>query len=442
MASKKKQEEARQDAPQDEQKAVAGKKSAKADSGKEAAVEDAPREKKVKEEKAGKGEKGTSLSDQYKLLKEKHPDAMLLFRKGDFYVTVNEDAKKASEILGITLTKEKSKGEFQAAFPHHALDTYLPKLIRAGERVAITDMPVNSQDKKQVAEVREIIGKAEKKEQQEQARPEVKAGSKEQPKAEADKTEAKIERKPRDPQMVTVNGQKVSHAHAFQSNVNPETWYFTAKLDGVQLRPMRMHAEDLAAYQKKEISVEQLMQTYYPSKLAPKVSRDEYAAQHYLSDGRAIDKMNVYKEHDEQREGYGRYKLFAVVGDQKMSTVMSYADLNSFFDRTITPAKLVEKNFGEQLHLASHYQQFKLPEGAEIKSVRVAKEKNSDQWHISVDMGELGKTPKKPLTYNDGFSLFRAKTATREQLAAKYLTPEIKGLMAAPRQEQSVSMKR
>ena len=121
---------------------------------------------------------------------------------------------------------------------------------------------------------------------------------------------------------------------------------------------------------------------------------------------------------------------------------MTYADLNAFFDRTTTPAKLVEKNFGEQLHLASHYQQFKLPEGADIQKILVAREKNSNQWQISVDMGELGRTEKKPLTYNDGFSLFRAKTATREQLAAKYLTSEIKGLMAAPRQEQSVSMKR
>ena len=271
-----------------------------------------------------------------------------------------------------------------------------------------------------------------------------KAGNPEQ-KAEVkagEDLDVKAERKPREPQMVTVNGDKVTHAHAFQSNNNPETWYFTARINGEQLRPMRMHAEDLAAYQKKEISVEQLMHTYYPSKLEPKVSREEYAADNKLSDGRVVDKMNVYKEKDENRPDFGRYKLFAVVGEQKMSKEMSYADLNAFFDRTVTPAKLVEKNFGEQLHLASHYQQYKLPEGAEIKSVRVAKEKNSDQWHISVDMGELGKTPKKPLTYNDGFSLFRAKTATREQLAAKYLTPEIKGLMAAPKQEQAVSMKR
>ena len=440
MASKKKQEEARQDAPQDEQKNVAGKKSAKTDSGKEAAVENDTGERKTTRKE--KGEKTPTLSEQYKSLKEKHPDAMLLFRSGDFYHTLNEDAKKASDILGITLTKPraKSQGEYMASFPYHALDTYLPKLIRAGQRVAIADMPANTQEKKQVAEVREVIGKAEKKEQ-EQAGTEEQAGTKEQPKAETEKAENK-EKTHREPQMVTVNGQKVSHAHAFQSNINPETWYFTARLDGVQLRPMRMHAEDLAAYQKKEISVEQLMQTYYPSKLAPKVSREEYAANHYLSDGSAITKMNVYKEHDETRKDYGRYKLYAEVGDQKMSTTMTYADLNAFFDRTVTPAALVERNFGEKLHLASHYQQFKMPEGAEIKDILVAKDRKSGQWFISVDMGERGKTDKKHLSYDDGFSLFNTKTATREQLAAKYLSTEIKGLMAAPKQEQSMGMKR
>ena len=157
MASKKKQEEARQDAPQDEQKNVAGKKSAKTDSGKEAAVENDTGERKTTRKE--KGEKTPTLSEQYKSLKEKHPDAMLLFRSGDFYHTLNEDAKKASDILGITLTKPraKSQGEYMASFPYHALDTYLPKLIRAGQRVAIADMPANTQEKKQVAEVREVI---------------------------------------------------------------------------------------------------------------------------------------------------------------------------------------------------------------------------------------------------------------------------------------------
>ncbi len=82
---------------------------------------------------------------QYNDLKQKHPDALLLFRCGDFYETYKEDAVKASNILGITLTKhskrmdEEGKPLKMAGFPYHSLDTYLPKLIRAGERVAICD---------------------------------------------------------------------------------------------------------------------------------------------------------------------------------------------------------------------------------------------------------------------------------------------------------------
>ena len=82
---------------------------------------------------------------QYNDLKQKHPDALLLFRCGDFYETYKEDAVKTSNILGITLTKhskrmdEEGKPLKMAGFPYHALDTYLPKLIRAGERVAICD---------------------------------------------------------------------------------------------------------------------------------------------------------------------------------------------------------------------------------------------------------------------------------------------------------------
>ncbi len=79
---------------------------------------------------------------QFYELKQKHPDAILLFRCGDFYETYADDALVASGILGITLTRRSNKGEERtemAGFPHHALDTYLPKLIRAGHRVAICD---------------------------------------------------------------------------------------------------------------------------------------------------------------------------------------------------------------------------------------------------------------------------------------------------------------
>lgn len=79
---------------------------------------------------------------QFFSLKAKHPDALMLFRCGDFYETYCDDAIEASRILGITLTKRNngaSVGSEMAGFPHHALDTYLPKLIRAGKRVAICD---------------------------------------------------------------------------------------------------------------------------------------------------------------------------------------------------------------------------------------------------------------------------------------------------------------
>ena len=84
----------------------------------------------------------TPLMKQYIEMKQKHPDAILLFRVGDFYETFSDDAITASEILGITLTR-RANGVAQsvelAGFPHHALDTYLPKLVRAGKRVAICE---------------------------------------------------------------------------------------------------------------------------------------------------------------------------------------------------------------------------------------------------------------------------------------------------------------
>lgn len=91
-----------------------------------------------------KNEKGfTPMMKQFFDLKKKHPDALMLFRCGDFYETYHDDAIDASRILGITLTKRNNgasnESTAMAGFPHHALDTYLPKLVRAGRRVAICD---------------------------------------------------------------------------------------------------------------------------------------------------------------------------------------------------------------------------------------------------------------------------------------------------------------
>ena len=106
-----------------------------------------PTPKQEVKEKTPKAEKKSSLTNtplmqQYQEMKKKHPDAVLLFRVGDFYEIFGKDAVTASEILGITLTRRQTGIDSRielAGFPHHALDTYLPKLVRAGKRVAICE---------------------------------------------------------------------------------------------------------------------------------------------------------------------------------------------------------------------------------------------------------------------------------------------------------------
>ena len=101
-----------------------------------------------------KDDKGTTpMMKQFFSFKNKHPEALLLFRCGDFYETYGEDAIEAARILGITLTKRNngaSAGIAMAGFPHHALDTYLPKLIRAGKRVAICDQLEDPKKKREM----------------------------------------------------------------------------------------------------------------------------------------------------------------------------------------------------------------------------------------------------------------------------------------------------
>ena len=111
-------------------------------------------------EKEQKG-KYSSIMKQWKELKGKHPDALLLFRIGDFYEMYKQDAKRGSEVLGITLTKMNESKDFHlAGFPHQALDTYLPKLIRAGERVAICDQLESKKTVSQGFDAKAILNKA------------------------------------------------------------------------------------------------------------------------------------------------------------------------------------------------------------------------------------------------------------------------------------------
>ena len=412
--------------------------------------------KSDKEQEAG-------LPKEFSNLKEKHPDALLLFREGDFYRLYKEDAVKAAMILGIAttdkLTSSIEKKIKTAEFPRTALDTYLPKLIRAGARVAICDRlelveKVRKNEEPTLSNNTDMAKKSKEKAVQEEPAKTVKNAAGEKPakkkvetQAEAkseQKAETKQERKPREPQMVTAAGEKVTHGHAYQSKANPEEWYFTAKMDGKQLKPQRMDAADFAAYQKKEMTVPQLMERYYPTKLMPKVSEESFKMPKSIAgpEGNiSVEKFNVEK--DEQRADYGKYKFYAQIGDSKMSAVASRQDLNAYFDRVMTPAQLVEKNFGERLHLKSAYEKYQLPEGIDPKGVRVAKDRGDNKWKVSVDMGDKGRTTKHEISFDDGYSLFKAKTATREQIAAKYLNTEISGMLAAKsvKVEKSASMK-
>jgi hypothetical protein len=425
--------------------------------------------RKTQEMKSTKASNAPTVLKQFDEMKAKHPDAILLFRVGDFYETYKQDAVKASQILGITTAKRAVDGQEIkiAGFPHHALNTYLPKLVRAGMRVAICEQledPKQKKVEKHTENNKEVQAsksekpqltdsampkKKKKEEAPEQEQPKAKVETKPEAKAEVkseQKSETQQERKPREPQMVTVNGDKVTHGHAFQSKTNPEDWYFTAKINGEQLKPQKMDPADLADYQKKEMTVPQLMERYYPTKLMEKVPEVAYKTPNVIAGPESnltVDKFNVYKEKDEQRPDFGKYKFYAEVGGQKMSTVAPREELNAYFDRVRTPGQLVERNFGERLHLSSHYAQFKLPEGVDASGVRVAKDRADGKWKVSTDLGEHGRTDKKEISFDDGYALFKTKTATREQIAAKYLNTEITAMLNGPtmKMEKSASMK-
>jgi len=125
-------------------KAIYNKLMADVQASKAQAEQAAPQESAPEAEQASE----PSAVEQFQQLKAKHPDAILLFRCGDFYEAFGEDAKAVSDVLGITLTRRNAKDitAQMAGFPHHALDSYLPKLVRAGKRVAICDEPSAAQE--------------------------------------------------------------------------------------------------------------------------------------------------------------------------------------------------------------------------------------------------------------------------------------------------------
>ena len=447
------------------------------------------------------------LLKQYNEMKSKHPDAILLFRIGDFYETFKEDAVRASEILGITMTRRASgTGSIElAGFPHHALDTYLPKLVKSGARVAIceqleqpkklTKRGVTVKEDLQESNVKDKVennpqlkdndmAKKKKNEQEQQVQsseslaPEQKAAAKneknemkaensEGKKFDVDKAVEAIQnyhekvknlnliddestqvKKTRDPQMITVNGDKVTHGHIFKIKDQDAPWFFTANINGDKLKPTPISDIDAVNFLEKKITVPELMEKYYPTKIMEKVPEMAFKTPNVIMGAEnkqlTVEKFNVYKESEENRRDFGRYKFYAVVDGQKMSIVADRKDLNAYFDRVKTPGQLAEKVFGERLGLPSHYQQFKLPEGMDKNAIQIEKNQKTNKYDIYLDLGKGQRSDAKRLSVYDENAFIETKVATKEQLGAKYLSNEISSFMSQGlnlKQEKQASLK-
>ena len=559
---------------------------------------------------SAKEDAASSMLKQYDSMKAKHPDAMLLFRSGDFYMIYRDDAVKASKILDLSLT-QKTKGIDMISFPHHALDTYLPKLIRAGERVAICDqleMPrkekvelskttkaevsdnakdlrdnlaskivetvgknnhhalvlpladkalnaettrgentelakmqvlrgrvtfIDSEDNKlQLRDLKantiqqltdtlpsiakaylesikskeavshpttqSTVAQAATTEQQQKFIDDIKAamgsskmvvlpdfGTKKGVVAGTDEDKgislnrvyawndnvsfagsvpgddaskrryyhpenirpefydyliSKVKRAVA-PQLITENGQKVTSANMFESPKQEGKYFFYARLDGVGLHPKAVKEADVEAFMKQEISVKDMFAKYYPTKMAKQLSKEDFDNTK-LSDGRELTTFRVYKQRNEDKPHFGEYLLYAEMGDKRFhATPLTHDQLDMYFDRTQSKGQLAEKVIGEQLHLKSAYEKYKLPENIPTPEVRIRKVPEG-AWLISANVGNKGQTAEKKLSNNDLYSLFKSKTATKEQLGAKYLMEDIKELSQSHSVSRSQGLKR
>ena len=559
---------------------------------------------------SAKEDAASSMLKQYDSMKAKHPDAMLLFRSGDFYMIYRDDAVKASKILDLSLT-QKTKGIDMISFPHHALDTYLPKLIRAGERVAICDqleMPrkekvelskttkaevsdnakdlrdnlaskivetvgknnhhalvlpladkalnaettrgentelakmqvlrgrvtfIDSEDNKlQLRDLKantiqqltdtlpsiakaylesikskeavshpttqSTVAQAATTEQQQKFIDDIKAamgsskmvvlpdfGTKKGVVAGTDEDKgislnrvyawndnvsfagsvpgddaskrryyhpenirpefydyliSEVKRAVA-PQLITENGQKVTSANMFESPKQEGKYFFYARLDGVGLHPKAVKEADVEAFMKQEISVKDMFAKYYPTKMAKQFSKEDFDNTK-LSDGRELTTFRVYKQRNEDKPHFGEYLLYAEMGDKRFhATPLTHDQLDMYFDRTQSKGQLAEKVIGEQLHLKSAYEKYKLPENIPTPEVRIRKVPEG-AWLISANVGNKGQTAEKKLSNNDLYSLFKSKTATKEQLGAKYLMEDIKELSQSHSVSRSQGLKR
>lgn len=448
-------------------------------------------------------------------MKGKNPGTLILVRAGDFYKAYGDDARDAMSILR-TPVKQENVGNFNGRnnqptlipgkpviisteFPHHTLDTYLPKLIRAGKRVAICDdvpkieltpsyeeqektnvknakdagldpgyvKKTKSEGKKKEKFIADIRGCFEVSKTKVAVFPSV--GSKDGVVAGKGNEGISLDRAylwddgisfgglapgddikkrryyhPDDirpefydyltkevakalvPELVTENEQFVYNLRAVESKNGK--YYLCANLDNVGLHPKAISKEDYLDFTNGKTTAKDIFAKYYPTKMAKKLTKDEFCDMS-LSDGSAVTKVNVYKQDKQDKPHYGEYMIYVEKGNTRLPSMpLSYDQLDAWFDRTVSKGQLAEQVMGEKLHLESAYKKYQLyvPEDVQDMRVRLIKDIKGD-WNIQVSMDGLGETSRHILNYDDKCSLF-GHTATKEQLAAKYLNDEIKDL--------------
>lgn len=242
------------------------------------------------------------------------------------------------------------------------------------------------------------------------------------------------------PQLITENGQKVTSANLFESPKQEGKYFFYARLDGVGLHPKAVKEQDVDAFMKNEISVKEMFAKYYPSKMVKQLSKDDFDNLK-LSDGRELTSFRVYKQRNETKPHFGEYMLYAEMGDKRFhATLLTHDQLDMYFDRTQSKSQLAEKVIGEQLHLKTAYEKYRFPENIPVQEVRVRKGVDG-AWLISATVKDRGQTPERKMTNNDLYSLFKSKTASKEQLGAKYLTEDVKDLSLNKKLERSQGLK-
>lgn len=348
---------------------------------------------------------------QFYDMKEKYPDTLMLFRVGDFYETYERDAKNASEILGITLTWKNAAADFNtykgamAAFPFHALDTYLPKLIRAGQRCAICDQledpKMTKKQNKTIAEmVSPGIASQEKGIKEAPTAPKLNNQNNMAKKAKSVEQEKKDSPKENATQKTAATEQKVKE---------PETSKNETKAK--EEKPAEKKAE--APAEKKETKAEETKQE------TPKEKAK-------LSNGQTLDYASVFPMTHIDDKTYG---LKAQVDGVQIGTKkLSDEERGMYFDKKVTPAQLVEAKFEKELKpevfaQMKEWSQYKIPKEAGIKEVNTFKGKDDGKDLISMKTAD-DSWKTKALSKEDAAAI-ENKVATPKQVAAKNFSDEI-----------------